>query len=167
MEKFEKRQYRLLPDSEDEAINNSKRKRAEFLDFKGMPAARGANAIHPYPAMFHPYLVCHFIENFTEKGDLVFDPFVGSGVSAVEAAKSERKFVGFDINPLALLIGQVRTTPLNHKILMAHQRDIINKIKNSNGEPVDFPNINFWFSPKRIVAISKIMKGYVDDNRKM
>jgi len=152
MDMLERRQYRLLPTSKEETIKIGKRTRAEFLDFKGLSAARGANAIHPYPAMFHPCLVSHFIENLTEKGDLVFDPFVGSGVAAVEAGISGRKFIGFDINPLALLIGQVRTTPLNHKILTAHQRDIINKIKKSNGGPVEFPNIDFWFSPKRIIT---------------
>lgn len=165
MDLIEGRQYKLSMKFDQFERDGTKRIRAPFLDFKGISAARGANAIHSYPAMFHPYLVNHFIENLTKKGDSILDPFVGSGVSAVEAAVAERKFIGFDINPLALLIAQVRTTPLNSKILNAHLREIMSKIKKIKAYPIDFPNIDFWFSPSRISSLSKIMTaiGEIDD----
>jgi len=39
------------------------------------------------------------IINFSKKGDLVLDPFMGSGTTAISAKKHERNFLGFDINP--------------------------------------------------------------------
>lgn len=39
-----------------------------------------------------------FVETFTEKGDLVLDPFVGSGTTAVACKQLNRHFIGFDIN---------------------------------------------------------------------
>lgn len=152
MDFIEGRQYLLSTHLKEQQYDAAKRIRAPFLDFKSIRASRGASSIHSYPAMFHPCLVSHFIENLTEKGDLILDPFVGSGVGAVEAGVAERKFIGFDINPLALLIAQVRTTPLNSKILNAHLREITSKIKKIEANPTEFPNINFWFSAERIAA---------------
>tara|TARA_Y100000310_G_scaffold340371_1_gene435869 strand:- start:2 stop:730 length:729 start_codon:yes stop_codon:yes gene_type:complete len=39
------------------------------------------------------------IIHFSKKGDLVLDPFIGSGTTAVSAKKKGRNYIGFDINP--------------------------------------------------------------------
>lgn len=43
-----------------------------------------------YPAKFHPPVVAALFERFTQTGDVVLDPFVGSGTSLVEGALLER-----------------------------------------------------------------------------
>lgn len=40
-----------------------------------------------------------FIELFTEPGDVVLDPFVGSGTSAIAAKQLKRRYIGMDLNP--------------------------------------------------------------------
>lgn len=40
-----------------------------------------------------------YIENSTKRGELVFDPFVGSGTTAVAAIRSGRTFVGVEVSP--------------------------------------------------------------------
>jgi DNA modification methylase len=40
-----------------------------------------------------------FIKLFTREGDVVLDPFVGSGTTAVAAKELNRQFLGIDINP--------------------------------------------------------------------
>lgn len=52
------------------------------------------------------------VDAFTAPGDVVLDPFVGGGTSAVESLSRGRRFVGFDINPLAVFLTQVKTEPL-------------------------------------------------------
>lgn len=48
------------------------------------------------------------IENFTEVGDTVFDPFMGSGVTIFEAIKKnmKRKAIGVDLNEMPIFIGK-------------------------------------------------------------
>ena len=44
---------------------------------------------------------------------LIFDPFCGSGVTLLESAVRGHDSIGFDINPLALLIAKTKTPCLS------------------------------------------------------
>jgi DNA modification methylase len=60
--------------------------------------------IHQYWSRKPWYVVRKYIESFTGPGDVVLDPFIGSGVSACEALALRRRIVGCDINPIAVMI---------------------------------------------------------------
>ncbi len=51
-----------------------------------------------HPAMFPPDIPEYFIKMLTDKGDLVVDPFMGSGTTGRVAERLERKWKGFEIN---------------------------------------------------------------------
>ncbi len=51
-----------------------------------------------HSAAFPEALPTWFIKLFTKRGDLVLDPFLGSGTTAVAAAKLERHYLGIEIN---------------------------------------------------------------------
>ncbi len=62
-------------------------------------------------------VVQEYIKNFTKPGDLVLDPFGGSGVTAIEAMMTGRKAVHLDLNPMSVfivngLVAPVKTTAL-------------------------------------------------------
>ena len=65
--------------------------------------------LHPYPAKFIPQIPAHLIAHLSDPGDVVFDPFGGSGTTAVEAVRLGRRAVSIDANPLSGLIGRVKT----------------------------------------------------------
>lgn len=56
-------------------------------------------AFKNHAATFPVDLPQWFIKLFTKKKDIVLDPFVGSGTSAVAARSLHRHFIGIDINP--------------------------------------------------------------------
>lgn len=60
--------------------------------------------IHPYFTRRPANVVRAYIKHFTQPGDLVLDPFGGSGVTAIEAMLLNRKGIHNDINPLANFI---------------------------------------------------------------
>jgi hypothetical protein len=68
-----------------------------------------------YPARFSPEFVREAINLWTEPGDVVFDPFMGGGTTAVEALGSGRKFIGCDISTLSSFLARVKTTPLSQR----------------------------------------------------
>ncbi|MBM3233596.1 site-specific DNA-methyltransferase [Candidatus Pacearchaeota archaeon] len=51
-----------------------------------------------HPAPFHPQLPEFFIDWLTNEGDVVLDPFMGGGTTAIAAKKLNRNFLGFEIN---------------------------------------------------------------------
>jgi DNA methylase len=68
--------------------------------------------LYRYPARFSPELVRTSLAQFSNAEDYVLDPFVGGGTSAVEALVAGRRFAGFDLNPLSLVLTRAKTTPL-------------------------------------------------------
>ena len=49
---------------------------------------------------------------FTKEGEVVLDPFCGCGTTLVEAKLHNRKAIGVDLNPIAVLMSKAKTTPL-------------------------------------------------------
>lgn len=56
-------------------------------------------AAFEHPAIFPEKLVRDHLLTWTNKGDVVLDPFLGSGTTAIVATEMHRKFIGIEINP--------------------------------------------------------------------
>jgi hypothetical protein len=71
---------------------------------------RQASSIHEvsYRACFKPQLPNYFIEKYTKKGDVVYDPFGGRGTTAIEAALMGRNIIQNDINPISEILSSGR-----------------------------------------------------------
>lgn len=52
-----------------------------------------------HPTAKPPRLMQVLIENSTNKGDIVLDPFMGSGATAIACTYCDRRFIGFEIDP--------------------------------------------------------------------
>jgi site-specific DNA-methyltransferase (adenine-specific) len=61
-----------------------------------------------HPAPFPVELAARVIQLYSYVGDVVLDPFLGSGTTAVGAVKSGRRFVGFEIDPVYFQLAQSR-----------------------------------------------------------
>jgi hypothetical protein len=63
-----------------------------------------------FPAKFHPPVARALINDFSNIGDRVLDPFCGSGTLLVEGLLAGRSVVGTDVDPLAIFISSAKTT---------------------------------------------------------
>ena len=91
-------------------------------------------SMHKYWARKPHNLVNTYINHFTKPGDLVLDPFMGSGVTVIEALKLNRRVCGVDINPVAHFITRNTIMPVslydlenNYALLSKHISPVINK----------------------------------------
>ena len=100
------------------------------------------HTFYKYPASFSNFFVRETIKSFTNKNDLVFDPFLGGGASSVESIALGRNFIGCDRNALACFISKVKTKKLTKSdiniILDWTQKLIeIKKLKHEDAETID------------------------------
>lgn len=115
------------------------------------------HGIHPYTAKLIPHIPRYFIEKYTQKDDVILDPFCGSGTTLLEARLLGRNAIGLDINPLATLISEVKTSSLDIDELNLAIRSVKEEMKNGDGKiTVKFPNIDYWFYRKAQNELTKI-----------
>src|SRR3989442_10991539 len=91
----------------------SRNKLAGGWDFANVRTDTFTHGLHPYPAKMVPSIARELIACYSAPGDLVYDPFCGSGTTLVEASLTQRRGSGIDLNPLAVLLSKVKTSPLD------------------------------------------------------
>lgn len=149
---------------------NEKSVYAEKLEAEKKLKRLGMHSFHRYYGKLIPAIPACFIKEFSSKNGLVFDPFSGSGTTAVEAMASGRNFVGFEINPLSKSIAEIKTSKLNTELLEKFNTEILNMIKNKNYEVSenDLPylvNRDHWFKDfvqRDLIRIKKAVDEFFD-----
>jgi DNA modification methylase len=76
------------------------------LDVWEIPAESATRVGHPAP--FPVELPARLIQLYTYRGDLVLDPFAGSGTAAVAAVRSGRYFAGYDLDEAYISLAETR-----------------------------------------------------------
>ena len=71
-----------------------------------------------HPAPFPIELPYRLIQLYTFKGDVILDPFMGSGTTAIAALKAERKYIGYDNDPEYVKLSEERIAPFQLQIRM-------------------------------------------------
>lgn len=81
--------------------------------------------VYPYKGKFHPQMIRALLNIIgLKEGDTVFEPFSGSGTTALEAQLLGINFIGIDISPLCVLQGKGKTKAI-------YAIDEIIKLKNT------------------------------------
>ncbi len=78
----------------------------DTLDVWEIPAESATRIGHPAP--FPVELPSRLIDLYTYRGDLVLDPFAGSGATAVAAVRSGRSYVGYDLDESYIRLAESR-----------------------------------------------------------
>ncbi|MFM6021363.1 MAG: DNA methyltransferase, partial [Dolichospermum sp.] len=90
---------------------------------------KGLAAFHKYWGKKPIECLAFLIENLTEKDDIVLDPFLGSGLVAREAVIRERRFIGIDINPVAVELSNLLVNLPNPDIFKKALNELEKSIK--------------------------------------
>lgn len=97
-------------------IQNSKFKRGKFNNI--LRIGRPKKISKEHGAVFPEKLAEEIIKNFSNKGDLVLDPFIGSGTTAVVCRNLNRDFIGIEISPEYCQIAEKRLDKKQTKLTL-------------------------------------------------
>jgi DNA modification methylase len=130
--------------------------------------------IHPFPARMAPEIA--FIETASlAPNSLVLDSMAGSGTSVRIASQQGHRAIAHDMDPLAVLMTKVWTTPINTSKLRIKASDIATRARALRSNATDLPwidadketgeFIDFWFDTPQRDDLRKISSLLVGDNR--
>lgn len=117
---------------EDKTLNKTNHVAESYTGIYGM---------HKYWSKKPYNIIRKFILRYTNKDDLVIDPFCGSGISITESIFSGRKAIGMDINPSAIFITKQMVNKISTSLLQQEYQKLESDIKDE---------INSFYSIKRM-----------------
>jgi tRNA G10 N-methylase Trm11 len=114
--------------------------------------------VHPFPARMAHDVVLNSLRNL-RPGSTVLDPMCGSGTVLRAAISLGHTAIGSDVDPLAVLMAKVWTTPINRDHLERKALQLVRDAKRLNQDDVHLPWIDddaetagfvrYWFAPKQ------------------
>ena len=120
---------------------------------------------HPFPARMAPEVALDALQALS-KGSTVLDPMCGSGTVLRVASELGHQAIGFDVDPLSVLMAKVWITPTDGDRACAEANKIIQTVKRWDGNGVSLPWIdndpmtvefvNFWFSDPQKYELRKL-----------
>lgn len=112
-----------------------------FTQYREKERTKHVHRLHPYKGKFIPQLVEYFLDTHTDElkteswfksGDIVLDPFCGSGTTLVQAAELGIHAVGVDISEFNTLISNTKVSQPNLNDLHSAVHKLIGKLRSFN-----------------------------------
>jgi hypothetical protein len=131
---------------------------------EGIATINFTHGLHRFPGKFIPQIPQYLFQNHLREKSLVLDPFCGSGTTLVEAVLSGRNCVGYDIDPLSILIVNGKIRPLSTSDLLKISEKLSQVVwKTACLDLVPaVPNLDHWFSDEAVVQLSALKKACLE-----
>lgn len=122
-------------------------------------------SIHPFPARMAPEIAFEALDGLAKKS-LVLDPMIGSGTVMRTISELGYKGVGFDVDPLAVLMTKAWTSKIDEAGFLKASDKILTASKVLNSKTISLPWIDedkptkdfikFWFASRQIADLRKL-----------
>jgi hypothetical protein len=129
---------------------------------------RGVHSLFQYPGRMVPEVqqtLVHAVKDVKAATQSVLDPYMGSATSLVASMYNGLDCYGQDINPLAILIGRVKTTPFDTTALTDSLQRAVHYAREDTSEiiEVSFKGWNKWFRTDVAIRLSKLRRAIIQE----
>ena len=119
--------------------------------------------IHPFPARMAPELARRPLDTLPA-GARVLDPMCGSGTVLRHAVERGLECVGYDLDPLSVLLSETWTTPVDPRKLITDAEKVTRNASSITDESVEWPwrdvrtseFAEYWFAPRQLLDLAKL-----------
>ena len=131
----------------------------KLLEIYSLDRSNYTHGFHKFPAKYIPEIPRWCILKFSREGDIILDPFCGSGTTNVEARLHKRNSYAIDVDPIARILTKVKTTPLDANALRKTRDRLFHNIYHTKQVEIpEFPNRDYWFRPDVLKDLGIITK---------
>ncbi len=162
---------KLIAESAGDTRSKLQELLAVDLGFHDEDSSEMSHDFHAFPAKFPPQLPRLFIEQLTQPGELILDPMMGSGTCIVEAVALKRQGIGFDIDPLAVMLSKVKVNRINPEIAQVLGIEIAQRAEEAlqsqpgllerelayRFDPKTREFVDYWFSPQTQLELMALL----------
>ncbi len=123
--------------------------------------------VHPFPARMAPQLALDRLPRRRNRPLSVLDPMMGSGTIPVLAAMRRHEAIGFDLDPLAVLIARTWGRHLSADAFERAAREVARFGRDEEGEAWDHDDaetqefIDYWFDRHTQLRLAALARGIV------
>jgi len=117
LENYYKSHYHTKEDKWKKRLGNDLNWALSFSEYKESETTKHVHRLHPYKGKFIPQLVEYFLDSHTDnfkkeayfkKGDIILDPFCGSGTTLVQCNELGMHAIGIDVSAFNSLISNIK-----------------------------------------------------------
>jgi len=169
-----------------------------FDNYREKETTKHVHRLHPYKGKFIPQLVEYFLDGhidnfkkevFFKSGDIILDPFMGSGTTLVQASELGMHSIGIDVSEFNCLISEVKSknydiNELNNKLKEtlsktiqfsneafddSHNNELKEKLSEFNKKYFPNPDFKYWARSKKIDEKKysrEKLKLFLEENKK-
>lgn len=123
--------------------------------------------IHPFPARMAPEIALDEINNLPTTA-IILDPMMGSGTVLRVAIENNHRAIGRDLDPLAILMSSVWTTPIDREKLKQAALTVVGAAQSMKDEDASIPWIDndpetqkfieYWFAKPQVNDLRRLVK---------
>ncbi len=137
--------YKTIPNEKDwkKKLGDDLNWALSFDGYKESQTTKHVHRLHPYKGKFIPQLVEYFLddhtdkfktETFFKKGDIVLDPFCGSGTTLVQSNELGIHAIGIDISEFNALISNIKVRKISLVELQTQVNSITDWLRSFTAE---------------------------------
>ncbi len=130
-----------------------------FDNLREVDTTKHVHRLHPYKGKYIPQLVEYFIDNhlddfkkevYFKKGDIILDPFLGSGTTIIQSIETGIHSVGIDVSEFNCMISSCKATHYDDEYLQKAIKRLMNAL-----DTFEYDNKIQKFETELLIELSK------------